>query len=672
MSLFLSYLAIGITEGLVYALLALGMVLIYKGSRTINFAHPFFGLITAFVCWWLTAKASFFPFTLMPFRAGSTPRFAVAALLSLAFIGLYGFGVEHGIMRRLRRAPRLVTLVATIAVAQGALGFVSLVFNRTPDQQAQSRTLPSIIHLHFLVGRRTVTGSDITVFIVTVIVCVLGAYFFKSTKFGVAVRAAAENGDAARLLGISADRVSVFVWVAGSVLAGIAGILVSQVKGGVDITTLSLGFLVRGLTAALIGGLTSLPGAVVGGLIVGITQEMLIWQFPKPTQQGLPELALFVFVVVVLIFRPGGLFGQREETEDKVGFAPVIRDLPARLRRTPAVAVYRGVSSLIVVIAIVMSMRSGAATAGQLTRTLAVAIVGVGLTVVMGMSGQISLGHWALAGVGAVSTATFVTRIHVPYLIALVLAVGIGMLVSLAIGLPALRIRGLYLAIVTLGFNLACQAYLFRQSFLGGSSAGRDLDPPKIGPVNLGNPNNRPLLLFTILCLGLVIVVARNLSRSRTGRGFFALRENEKAAATLGVRLTRYKLLAFAVSGGMAALGGALYASSLTLVRADDYTAPYSLTLIAIVMVGGLGSPYGAVFGALVIRGIPDLVKFNNAWIVPIGSGVLLIIVIVRARGGVAGLLASIREKVITALDGVTRAHAPPPPTSAAAPPPAA
>jgi ABC-type branched-subunit amino acid transport system permease subunit len=663
-SLFLSYLAIGVTEGLVYGLLALGMVLIYKGSRTINFAHPFFGLLTAFVCWWLTAKASFFPFTLMPFAAGTRPRFVVAALLSLIFIGLYGFGIEHGIMRRLRRAPRLVTLVATIAIAQGALGLVTLIFVRTPDQQAQSRVIPSLLHTSFVIGDRVITGNDITVLIVTAVVCVVAAYFFNRTRFGVAVRAAAENGDAARLLGISANRVAAFVWIAGSVLAGIAGILVSQVKGGVDINTLSLGFLVRGLTAALIGGLTSLPGAVAGGLIVGITQEMLVWQFPNPNQQGLPELALFVFVVVVLLFRPGGLFGQREDTEDKVGFVPVLRELPARLRGSAAATAFRVVAAVAVVIVVLSGFTTTASNTGLITRMVAVAIVGVGLTVLMGYSGQISLGHWALAGVGAFATATFVTRLHIPYLLSLPLAIAVGMLVSLVIGLPALRIRGLYLAIVTLGFNLACQVYLFKQSSIGGSSAGRDLQPPKLGPLDLGNPNNRPLLAFTIFCLGLVLLVARNLAASRTGRGFFALRENEKAAATLGVRLTRYKLLAFAASGGIAALGGALYASSLGIVRAADYEAPFSLTLIAIVIVGGLGSPYGAVFGALVIRGIPDLVKFDNLWIVPIASGILLLVVIVRARGGIVGLLSLVREKVITAIDELAPVPPPGPPTA--------
>jgi branched-chain amino acid transport system permease protein len=307
------------------------------------------------------------------------------------------------------------------------------------------------------------------------------------------------------------------------------------------------------------------------------------------------------------------------------------------------------------------------ANTGLITRMMAIAIVGVGLTILMGYSGQISLGHWALAGVGAFATATFVSRLHVPYLLSLPLAIGAGMLVSLVIGLPALRIRGLYLAVVTLGFNLACQVYLFKQSGIGGSSAGRDIEVPKIGPIDLGNPNNRPMLAFTLVCLGLVLVLARNLAASRPGRSFFSLRENEKAAATLGIRLTRYKLMAFAISGGVAALGGALYASSLGVARAADYEAPFSFTLIAIVMVGGLGSPYGAVFGALVIRGIPDLVKFNNLWLVPIGSGILLLVVIVRARGGVAGLLALMREKVITAMGEMT--PAPPPPASEPKPP---
>src|SRR5687768_609417 len=219
MNQLVAYVAIGVSAGLVYGLLALGIVLIYKGSRTLNFAHPYFGLLCAFVCWWLTARASF-----LPFDAGTRPRFVVAAVLSLVLIGLNGLVLEHQVIRRLRNAPRLVVLVATIALAQGSLGLVQLLFER--NQEAQTlRTLPTVLHASFQMGTKVVTGAELQVLLVTPIICVAAVLFFTRTKFGVAVRAAAENGEAARLLGISAGRVSAFTWVAGSVLAGIAGIL---------------------------------------------------------------------------------------------------------------------------------------------------------------------------------------------------------------------------------------------------------------------------------------------------------------------------------------------------------------------------------------------------------------------------------------------------------------
>ena len=144
------------------------------------------------------------------------------------------------------------------------------------------------------------------------------------------MRASAENVDAARLLGIPAARVSSFVWMMGALLAGLAGILVTQVNGSLDIGTLSTGFLVRGLAAALVGGLTSLPGAVVGGLYVGLSESLL--KYVTNDQPGVPETLLFLSIVAILLFRPGGLFGRPEATEDKVAFVPTVRGLPARLR----------------------------------------------------------------------------------------------------------------------------------------------------------------------------------------------------------------------------------------------------------------------------------------------------------------------------------------------------
>ena len=669
MTTFLAYLAVGLIQGLIYGLLALGLVLVYKGTRVLNFAHPYFGLVAAFLCWWLTAKASFPPFSWLPFDAGSLPRFTIAVLLALVLTALYGFGVEHGVMRRLRQAPRLVQLVATIAIAQGAVGLVQILFNRTEEQASTARSLPVLIpaSVHFDIGARTVTSAEVQVLIVVPVLCAAAALFFTRTKFGVAIRAAAENVDAARLLGISAARVSVFVWVTGAVLAGIAGILVTETRGSLDIATLSTGFLVRALAAGLIGGLVSFPGAVVGGLLVGLSEYIVIWFVTQVVKSpdvylvfGGPEAFLFAVVIAFLFFRPQGLFGQREETEDKVAFVPTLRELPARLRASAAARGVRILGIIVLGFCCLLSLVAGSATNDTLIQVVIYAMVGVSLTVLMGYSGQVSLGHWGLTGFGAFALANFFSRFHVPYLISLPLVVVAGMAISLLIGLPALRIKGLYLAVITLGFSLTAEAFLFKSPFFGNGTAGFTISQPKLGPFDLAAPSGRPLFFFSVILLVLCIIVARNLARTRTGRGFFAVRENEKAAATLGVHLTQYRLLAFAVSGGIAALAGALYATQFGRADPFQWDTARGLTLIAIVMIGGIGSLTGSILGSFLVIGLPRLVHFENPWIVPIGTGILLLVVILRARGGLAGLVQRVRASLVTSLDELAQAETQP------------
>ncbi|HUR77646.1 MAG TPA: ABC transporter permease [Acidimicrobiales bacterium] len=644
MSELVSYLILGLSRGLIIGVLALGLVLIYKGTRVLNLAQPFFGLLGAFLCWWFTARAGF-----LPFAAMSRPRFVVAALLSLVLLGLNGWSLERSLFRKLRRAPRLVTLVATIAIAQSTLGLVTLLFNRNAEQAEQIRVIPTLLRMNFVVGDLGVTGGDIQAFILIPLVTIAAAVFFRVTRFGVAVRAAAENGDSARLLGISVDRVATFTWVAGSVLAGMAGILLSAQQGGLNTTTLSVGFLVRALAAALIGGLTSLPGALAGGLIVGVAESVIGGYFPSTI--GLPETVFFAAVIVVLVFRPNGLFGQREETEDKVAFVPALRELPARLRLSPFEPVLRhGSLVTVLVFAIAVSLATGSRTNGILVNVVVYAMVAVSLTVLMGYTGVISLGHWALVGVGSFATANLFTKYNVPFLLTVPVVVVTGMWVSVLLGLPALRIKGLYLAIVTLAFGYAAELYLFKSDQLAQGQTGISIAPPKLGPVDLDDPSNRPLFLTGIVLLLGCIWVARNLARSATGRSFFAVRENEKAAATLGVGLTQAKLVAFAISGGIAALAGVVHSLSIGNVNSVEYPAFTSIILVSMVMIGGLGSLLGPILGSFLVFGLPLLIELDNPWIVPLATGALLLIVVVEAPGGAAGIVAAARRSTLKTL----------------------
>jgi ABC-type branched-subunit amino acid transport system permease subunit len=646
-----SYVVLGLSRGLAYGLLALGLVLIYKGSRILNLAQPFFGLLGAFVCWWLTANAAF-----LPFEQSTRPRFAVAAVLTLVLVGLNGYLLEHSLFRRLRRAPRLITLVATLAIGQGTVGLVTILFSRNQDQAEQLRIIPTMIRSVVELGDVNLTGGDIQVLIVVPLVAAALAAYFKLSRFGVAIRAAAENGDSARLLGIPVDRVAVFTWVVGSVLAALAGILIASKDSSLATSTLSTGFLVKGLAAALIGGLTSLPGAIIGGLVVGIGEAVISGVFRETI--GAADIVFFLAVVVMLAFRPQGLFGEREETEDKVAFVPPLRDLPLRLRNTPFPTAVTGVAIMTAVtFAVAISAVTGSAVNDRLTSVAVFAMVGVSLTVLMGHTGQISLGHWALVGVGAFAAANLHGRLGVPFALTVPLVFAIGMVVSLAIGLPALRIKGLYLAVVTVTFSYAAELFLFKSEIVGGGQTGRAMNLPKIGPLDLADPSNRPLFLFALMMLLVSMWLARNLLVSRSGRAFVALRENEKAAATLGIPLAGTRLLAFAVSGGIAALGGLVFALRVNTVNATDFPTEISLVLVLMVMIGGLTSISGPVLGAFVVFGLPFLVHFDNGWIIPIGTGILSILALTRLKGGLAGILHRGRGVAVEALADVAEAQ---------------
>ena len=649
-----SYVVIGLSRGLVYGILALGLVLVYKGTKILNLAQPFFGLLGAFVAWWLTAEAGF-----LPFRAMTTPRMILASVLTIGLVALHGFTLERTLFHRLRNAPRLVTLVATLAIGQGTVGLVTILFSRDQKQAETLRIIPPALTNIIELGDVNLTGGDLQVIFVVPVIALLLAAYFKYSRFGVAIRAAADNGDAARLLGVSVNRVAAFTWATGAGLAALAGILLATKDGSLATSTLSTGFLVKALAAALIGGLTSLSGALVGGLIVGIGEAIISGYFSHTI--GAADVIFFVAVVAMLAFRPQGLFGQRDDAEDTAAFVPAVRDLPRRLQQTayPTLFSWAGKATF-VFFALAISWVTGSATNDTLVQVMIFAMVGVSLTVLMGYTGQISLGHWALAGVGAFAAANLYGRWHVPFLVTLPLVFLLGAAISLVIGLPALRIKGLYLAVVTVTFSYAAELFLFKSDSFGGGTSGRRMPAPQLGPLDLNDPSNRPMFVFALAMLLLSMALARNVLSSRVGRSFVALRENEKAAATLGVRLAPTRLLAFALSGGIAAVAGLTFAVRVGTVNATDFPTEISLVLVLMAIIGGLPTLSGPILGAFVVFGLPFLLKFDNAWIIPIGTGILTIVVITRVRGGLAGLGLKAREAAIETLVELEEAPAKP------------
>jgi branched-chain amino acid transport system permease protein len=303
-----------------------------------------------------------------------------------------------------------------------------------------------------------------------------------------------------------------------------------------------------------------------------------------------------------------------------------------------------------------ISLATGPFTNKILIDVLVMATAGVALTVLIGHAGQISLGHFALVGVGAFAAGNLYDHGPVPFPLVIPLVFLIGMVVTLVIGLPALRIRGPYLAVVTVAFALAASQWIFYTDFVARGTTGMTITPPDYGWLNLRADSNRPLFFFALAVFLFCAFLAQNFKESRTGRGFFSLRENEKAAATFGVQLTRYRLLAFMLSGGMASLAGLTFGMSSGGFSAIDFPVELSFVLVAMVIIGGLGSITGALLGSFLVFGVRELLLEGlgqSAWVpyaVTFGTGLALILVITRARGGLAGLVLRLRDPVVEGL----------------------
>ena len=281
-------------------------------------------------------------------------------------------------------------------------------------------------------------------------------------------------------------------------------------------------------------------------------------------------------------------------------------------------------------------------TALSLSIGVALAVAALSLNLLLGYAGQLSLGHAALLGVGAFSASIAVDRWSLPMPFGWVMGTVAGSVIALVIGLPALRLRGLYLALVTVTFGLTLQASLLRWDFFTRGSAGVSL-PRRIWGDRLLTEAG-PYLSISLLLLLLVWLVDRNVLRTKLGRAFQMLREDEDAAQSFGIDVTRYKLLAFVLAGGIAGLAGSMYGSAIGLVNSDAFTLELSLRIVLFVIIGGIGSRWGPVVVALLFALAPQLPASVQGWDLVLAA-LFTLYNIVRLPGGIAGAVRERRQR---------------------------
>jgi ABC-type branched-subunit amino acid transport system ATPase component/ABC-type branched-subunit amino acid transport system permease subunit len=667
---------IGFVQGLIVSLIAMGIVLIYRSSRVINFAVGDLGLPAAGLLAVMAAKSHFpyWPSLLLALLAGT----------------LSGTIVELAVIRRLFRAPRVIVLVATIGVAELARAVtMTLPAYRTGQFQT---AFPSPITSVWNLGSVTLHGTQLLALIVVPLIAGGLWWLLGRTRFGVAVRASSTNADLARLTGISPKMMSTAIWTIAGFLSTVAIILYATEQGSSDLTAIGPDTLLLGLTAALIGGMRSFPRAVVGAVAIGLLYQLLVFNYPNTV--GLVQFVLLI-VVLVLVAR---MSRADDSGAESFSFAPRIPPVPERLReiwwvrRTPQL-----VAGIALVFAIVLPLIVTQSFHQQTYAIiLAFAVCAVSVTVLTGWGGQLSLGQMAFAGLGALSAAAFVrgvslnigwgsTRIikgqipKVPFVPALLLGAVVACVVAVVVGAGALRVKGLLLAVSTLAFAIAAQAYIFPRPIFVGTSGALTVQLPRgsLGPIDLAHLN-RNYYFFTLAVLVIVLVLVGHLRRTGIGRSIIGVRENEAAAAALTVSPTRAKITAFALGGFVSGLGGALLGGLVVTIAYSErfFRIDDSLTIVAVAVIGGLASLAGAVVGAVWVIGLPAFWP-NNRTVPLFTSSIGLLIILLYLPGGFTQIGYWLRGSVLNWLEKrlpvrATKTRTAPPPslTRAASPDP--
>lgn len=625
--------AIGASIGMANALLAMGLVLIYKSNRVINLAHGEFGAFAVAMMLALTRVAHL--------------NYWLALGCSLAATGTLAAMIERSILRRLERSPRLILLIATLGIAQIIIvSRLILPKPRTPGGESAiaggSNIFPIPFHFTPVQFNRVVLGPEHLMALAIGPVLAVAVYvFLRYTSYGIALRAAAENMPRARLLGIPVRQVSTVAWVIAGVTSGMAGILIAPIIGYSPAEAVGLPLLMRGLAAAMAARMESVGLAFGIGLGLGVIDQLVSYWTGN---SGLTTIVLLGVVLVTLLSRRSATRRTVAAEESSWEVAEPVRSLPIEVASHPrwrTLTIGGGILSAVLILVAPLPLDDSVTL--FLANVALVAVVAVSTTVLTGWAGQMSLGQWALAGVGGVFGAKLFVELGLPYGLAFLIAAATGGFVAFLLGLPALRLEGVALAVVTLGFAVAAASWLFEQSWFVGTGFF-----PR--PAFMSN------VVYYFSALGMLAVAvlgSRAFQRKRIGRNMIAVRDNPRQAAAFGVGIVRTKLTAFVFAGTLAAAAGFLWATGIGLADNSVFGPVRSLSIMAAVVIGGLGSVAGAVAGIFYLLGIPNFLGHLSPYVGLLASGVGVLVLVLMLPGGFARVMYGARDLLVRAVTGI-------------------
>ena len=618
----------GITLGMLTALLALGLALVYRANRVLNFAQADLGSVpTSFA-------VALVVFSHWPYPLG----FVVGLVVAVVLGGL----VELIFVRRFRNASRLVLTVATLGITQ-LLVVLGILVPRWWGRNAASERLPQAFPWTLDIGVVRLLANDFVALAAAPVVMVLVALFLNRTRTGVAVRAAAERGDRANMLGIPVARLSTVVWAVAAALSFIslylrAGILGVPIGSAFDVVNL-----LYAMAALVIGRLQNLLRIAIAGIAIGFLDYWVTWHASSPL---LVVPMVSVAVLAALLLQRRTTSRRDSDATSSWRGAEEIRPLDAATRRLTLVRLARwGSAALVLGVVVALPLVLRVDRLIQANEVVIFCVIGISLMILTGWAGQISLGQMGFVAVGGAVSALCTSRWHIDLTLALMIGAVAGALSALLVGLPALRLQGLYLAVTTLAFGLSVTSWLLSDRFFGWVPIGRRLEvAPLFGRVDIDTPTR--FYAYSLVVLVIVILLVRGVRRSRTGRVIVAMRENERAAQSFSIAPVRAKLTAFMLSGAVAGVAGGLFVHMNHSFSLSQYGAGQSFGVFTSAIIGGLGSITGVITGAVFSRATLRLPSLE--WrLLSTSFGVLLILLVLP--GGLGSQIIKLRDLVARA-----------------------
>ncbi|MFC9978519.1 ATP-binding cassette domain-containing protein [Gordonia sp. NPDC127522] len=625
----IQFLLLGLGNGGVYAALALALVMTYRSSGVVNFATGAIALYIAYTFAYLRNGELLIPIPGLPKTVdlGGPLGLVPAMAVSLVIAALLGVLLYFGVFRLLRTAPATAKAVASIALMLAIQALLAARVGTTPV--SVDPILPTEI-IEF--GGLRIPADRLVFACIIVAITIALVLAFRLTRFGLATRAAAESETGALVTGLSPERIAYANWALSTMIAGLSGILIAPIVPLIPVSyTL---FIVPALAAALVGNFSSIGPAVAAGLGIGVLQsEMTHLQSTVDwlPQSGMAELIPLVLILVFLVFRGKPLPTRGAIIQNTLGTAPRPRNL----------LLTTGVWTAIALAFLLFTQGS---YRGAIIMTFTLAIVALSQVVVTGFAGQTSLAQLTLGGVGAFMVSRFTVDLGVPFPIAPILAAVVATVVGVVVGLPALRVRGLPVAVVTLGLAVFLESFWFRNNKFNGGIDGAAVENPTLFGLDLGigSGDSYPRIAFGVVCLVVLVATAvavALLRNSRLGASMLAVRANERSAAASGINVSRIKLVAFAIGAFIAGLGGSLMAYQQTMAVPEAFTAIGGIAMFAVCYLAGITCVSGGILAGVMGAGGIMFIFLDR--VANIGeyysviTGILLVVTVIVSPEGI-------------------------------------